>query len=407
MVRLSLASKKDASRYHILPEPAHMIMAQACLGILIRLDDHVDEESIDTFPFARYAADHIGDHFELGGVLLRIQDEIDHFLDLDKPNFAAWLRLRGKLSWGQSPEALPLYYFAEFGLRGLVGHLILKHPQDSSTRGPYGMPLHIALRTGHTDISRLLLDCCDDVDVRDPEDQTALHLAMEGGFLDVIRTLLKRNANINARDNRGRTPLFRAITWIDVPVGLEPFPEHDAGVGTKVRVAIVAKQLLDYAADVHVWDDEGQTPLHRASDGNHFDVIQLLLQHGAGVDVQDNSHSTPLHLASDLGGLEAVRLLLENRANPHVRNNKSQTPLHLASGWNHIERMGLLLEYGADIDAQANDHSTPLHLASYNRNFEAVQLLLERGGVDVQNNEGRTPLHLAQNSETSRWWGYY
>lgn len=69
MVRLSLASKKHASRYHILPEPAHMIMAQACLGILIRLDDQVDvnEESINTFPFARYAADHIGDHVELGG----------------------------------------------------------------------------------------------------------------------------------------------------------------------------------------------------------------------------------------------------------------------------------------------------------------------------------------------------
>ena len=58
-----------------------MIMAQACLGILIRLDDHVDEESIDTFPFARYAADHIGDHVEFGDVLLRIQDEI-----ADKPN---------------------------------------------------------------------------------------------------------------------------------------------------------------------------------------------------------------------------------------------------------------------------------------------------------------------------------
>ena len=42
---------------------------------------------------------------------------------------------------------------------------------------------------GHTDNSRLLLDCCENVDVRDPEDQTALHLAAEGGFLDVIRNL--------------------------------------------------------------------------------------------------------------------------------------------------------------------------------------------------------------------------
>ena len=300
-----LASKTDASRYHILPEPAHMIMVQACLGILIRLGDHVDEESINTFPFARYAADSIADHVEFGDVLLHIQDEIDHLLDPDRPNFTAWLRLRGNLSRSQSPEALPLYYFAEFGFLGLVKHLIiliLTHPQDSSTRGPCRMPLHIALRRGNTDISRLLLDCCDDVDVRDPEDQTALHLAAESRFLDVIQILLMCNANINARDNRERASLFRAITWIDVPV--EPLPEQKPGVGT--RVTTVAKQLLDYGADVHVWDVKGQTPLHRASHGNHFDVIQLL----------------------------------ENRASPHVRNNKGQTPLHLALGWNQIERMG-------------------------------------------------------------------
>ena len=39
-----LASKNDASLYHILPEPVHTIMAQACLDVLNRLDYHVDEE---------------------------------------------------------------------------------------------------------------------------------------------------------------------------------------------------------------------------------------------------------------------------------------------------------------------------------------------------------------------------
>ena len=80
-----------------------------CLGILIRLGDHVDEESINTFPFARYAADSIADHVEFGDVLLHIQDEIDHLLDPDRPNFTAWLRLRGNLSRSQSrlPRSTP------------------------------------------------------------------------------------------------------------------------------------------------------------------------------------------------------------------------------------------------------------------------------------------------------------
>src|SRR6266566_6619949 len=35
----------DVSHYHILPESAHTILAQACLGVLLRLDDHVDKEN--------------------------------------------------------------------------------------------------------------------------------------------------------------------------------------------------------------------------------------------------------------------------------------------------------------------------------------------------------------------------
>jgi ankyrin repeat protein len=413
-----LASKKDVSHYHILLEPAHTIIAQACLGVLVRLDHHIEESinGINNFPLARYAADHIGDHMEFGDVLPRIPDEIDHFLDPDEPHFAAWLWLRESLSWGKSPEALPLYYVAEFGFCGLVKHLILKRSQDSSTRGPHGMPLHIALRKGHAKMSRLLLDYCEDMDVRDPENQTPLHIAAEGGFLDVIRILLNRNADINARDNRDRTPLFRAITWTNHGLYADevgPLLGHEADEGTRntshsipPRLALfnvsvrATKLLLDNGANVHIRDDIGQTPLHRASDGNHVDVMLLLLQHGAGVDVQDNGYSTALHLASDLGGLEAVRLLLENGANPNIRNDRGQTPLHLASEWNHVGRTRLLLKCGADVDVQDNDHSTPLHLASYNKSLEATQLLLEHGaGIDVQNNEGRTPLHLASESD--------
>jgi ankyrin repeat protein len=412
-----LASKENTSSYHILHGPAHTIMTQACLGVLIRLGDDVDEESISTFPLARYAADHIGDHAEFENVIPRIQDGFDYFLDPYKPHFAAWLWLCENLSWGQSPEALPVYYFAEFGFYGLVKHLILKRPEDLRTRGPCGLPLHIALRKGHANVSRLLLDYYEDLDVRDPEGQTPLHLAAEGGFLDVIWILMKRNANVNARDNRGRTPLLRAITWINNGFKLCGTHRDEVGHLLEQEADVVAqdnshlipphlvlsngsvgavKLLLENGANIDVLDDNGRTPLHRASDGNHVDVIRLLLQKDAGLDVQDNSHSTPLHLASDLGGLEAVRLLLQNRANPHIRNNKGRTALHLASEWNHVQRIRLLLECGADTGVQDNDHSTPLHLASYNGSFEAAQLLLEHGaGVDGRNNEGQTPIHLA------------
>ena len=47
---------RDVSRYHIRLEAAHTILVQACLGVLLRLDDRIDRDSIENFPLARYAA---------------------------------------------------------------------------------------------------------------------------------------------------------------------------------------------------------------------------------------------------------------------------------------------------------------------------------------------------------------
>jgi len=50
------------SGYHIHPGPAHTILAQACLGFLLHLDNHIDEESVEALPLAEYAAKHWVEH---------------------------------------------------------------------------------------------------------------------------------------------------------------------------------------------------------------------------------------------------------------------------------------------------------------------------------------------------------
>src|SRR5579863_4053987 len=171
-------SKIDASRYHYIPlEPAHTIMAQACLGVLLRLDPDIDEASIENFPLARYAAEHFGDHAEFEGVLSHIRDGVDHLLDADKSHFAAWLRvLRSHFSneHPQRPKVTALHHVAFRGYRSLVDYLISKRPEDVNFRGEYGTPLHAALDGKHADIAQLLLGHCIDVDVRDSLEQTPL-----------------------------------------------------------------------------------------------------------------------------------------------------------------------------------------------------------------------------------------
>ncbi|KAN0118204.1 hypothetical protein V8E52_005465, partial [Russula decolorans] len=51
-------SSSDVSRFNILLEPAHTILAKACLIVLLRLGE-VDEDNVqDKFPLARYAPEH-------------------------------------------------------------------------------------------------------------------------------------------------------------------------------------------------------------------------------------------------------------------------------------------------------------------------------------------------------------
>jgi hypothetical protein len=67
-------SSWDVSRYHIVLEPAHTIVAQACLGVLLHLDNSVNEDNVDEIPLVKYAAQYWFDHAQFDKVASRIQD---------------------------------------------------------------------------------------------------------------------------------------------------------------------------------------------------------------------------------------------------------------------------------------------------------------------------------------------
>jgi len=102
---------RDVSRYHILRESAHTILAQACPGALLRFDDHVNEDAAEDIPRANYAALDWIDHAQFKDVLSRIRDAMEYFFDADKPHFAAWQRVYnvdGKWFGGSLGIGLPL-----------------------------------------------------------------------------------------------------------------------------------------------------------------------------------------------------------------------------------------------------------------------------------------------------------
>ena len=87
---------EEVSLFHIPIEPSHVILAQACLGILLRLDENTDKGGAEKIPLFRYAAEFWHRHAQIGNVESKIMDSMDCFFDMDKPHFSAWVRLQGR-----------------------------------------------------------------------------------------------------------------------------------------------------------------------------------------------------------------------------------------------------------------------------------------------------------------------
>ena len=290
---------RDVSRYHIRLDAAHTILAQACLGVLLRLDDRVHRDNIQNFPLARYAAQHWPTHTRSENASSLIKHGMECLFDADRPHFATWLWIyngdrdgRSMFTMGpEKPEAVPLYYAVMLGFRELAKHLIVKHPEHVNARGGReGNPMHVAARAGHVSILALLLEHGANVDDRDLT-YTPLHQASFYGALESGRCLLDHGADINARDYDGWTPLLLAA-----------YQGHVELVG----------MLLKRGAEINPHDNYSRrTPLHWAVVKRSIQAVRLFLEHGADVNARDKSGDTPSQLGSALGYHEIVELLSE------------------------------------------------------------------------------------------------
>ena len=251
---------KDVSRYHIRLEAAHAILAQACVGVLLRLDDGIDRDKIENFPLARYAAEFWTTHAQAENVSSRIKDGMECLFDADKPHFATWRWIQGSMDTmcPEKPKSVPLYYAARFGFCDLTKHLIAKHPEQVNARGGgHVTPMHIAAYRGHAGILSLLLEHGADLEGRGLFDQTPLHLASFSGKLEAARCLLDHGANINSRMEDGKTPLHWAVIRGHVQV---------------------VRFLLERGADSNARDDSGKIPSQYAKGK---EVVELLSEYGA------------------------------------------------------------------------------------------------------------------------------
>jgi len=302
--RLLATSTQGVSHYHIALKPAHTILGQACLSILLRSDDYITNGVTKSSPLTQYAAEHWVTHAQFEDVSTSLRTGMEDLFDLDKPYFYAWLALHDidtRPVYGMpfslfSPfrssksDALPLYYAALCGFYDLVEHLIANYPQQVNAHGGFQlMPLIAALGGKHFGVVELLLrnGAHVSVDLRSTGGRTPLHSAVYYGHVDVTQFLLEHNADVNARDSDGRTPL------------------HNPSEGANLT--------------------KNPTILRRL-----VEIVPLLLRHGADINAREHDGSTPLHSAANFGVVEVARVLLENGANVAAEDNRGRTPYQVA-----------------------------------------------------------------------------
>jgi len=277
---------------------AHTLIAQACLGFLLHIDDDITEDGLEKLPLVKYAAEHWVGHARFEDVSSFIFDELKYLFDLNNRHLAVWVwiydpaspRRRHNRSKSPSQAVVPALHYATIcALNNIVESLIAERSRGVNALGfnRNETPLAVASsRFGHAETSRILLQNGADTNTRDKYDCSPLGRASENGHADVVRVLLEHGANVMARDSTGTTPLHTSSAY---------------GQPRSARV------LLEHGADVHAKGKDGVTPLHWASNER---VDRILLDHGVGPNAKDNFSRTPLREARVKRRPEVARLLL-------------------------------------------------------------------------------------------------
>ena len=296
--------------------------------------------------------------------------------------------------------------------------------QVSDSEG--GNALLWASRCGHEGTTNLLLQSkLFDATASDNGGRTALWWATWGGHAKTASILLKApGIDINSADKTGMSPLHVAA-WLghdSIVKMLLACPEIKTDIKDRTgwtalswaswrgRSSIVRQFVLrdDISTMAASQDRYQRTPLARACEKGHTDVVRLLLRVSNPV-VQDRVQRTPLSLAAQTGNATLMELLLsDSRISQQAdkADEAGQTPFFWAASEGHEAIVGLMISRASatgqgcknliNIDSPLYDEQTPLSIAAENGHLGVVRQLLQAGASPSSRDiENKTPLWWA------------
>lgn len=295
----------------------------------------------------------------------------------------------------------PYYAVATFNAVN-VFHYLQAKPIPCKVNDKEGVsPLHNTAIAGHMEITKCLLECGLDLNVKTKLGITPLHNAVVKNQIDMVKFLIESGAKIDEQTKDGLTPLYYAVVYkhydlIELLLGYQAdincaasdngaVPLHDA---TYMGDLKLTRFLVERGATINIQSKNGTTPLHNAIIHEHLDVVYYLVEQGANLILQNKDHNAALELACLQENNQLIDMFLS--LGSQLQHYK---PLYLACLKGNNELVNQLLEHGADVNQGLSGYDSLLHIAIQRKNNELVSLFLDYGAnVNKMNQWLCTPM---------------
>jgi ankyrin repeat protein len=296
----------------------------------------------------------------------------------------------------------PLHLAAEHDNAPLAS-LLIKSGAYFACFGDEKFPLHVAASKGHLQVIKALQEADPDkfegvLNLEGRSGFTPLHVAVEKGYLDIAEFLLQHRAKLEIQNNAGLSPIHTAaangrIAFLELFQKYAPdiFPyqtqtkdrKNALHLATENKSLPVVGFFLNHHTRLEEKDNKGWSPIHIAAGLGLTDLLTLFSKERPDLfpyDACTDEGDTPLHLATQKQRLDAAAFLLSNGSNPRQKNGEGLTPAHIAAAHGNIDFLTVLLEQDRNLlRALSSDGQMPLHLAASQGHIETALFLLSHG----------------------------
>ncbi|KAK1541509.1 hypothetical protein CPAR01_07498 [Colletotrichum paranaense] len=433
----------EAQSHNRLRDCCHEYSTQVNISKHLHDDDFLfstsKKQSIDFqaaidrgFPFLEYATSQVLYHANAAARTTPQTEFLQHF-PLEQWIQRSNIFERHRIRMQEHGTTNLLYIVAERGLTRLV-EAALHHDSDAEVRGGrHGYPLLAALKEGHDDVARILLQHIassarefgstayntlgsesssqvhPSINCTDKEGRTSLYFAAERGQIDIARMLFDLGAQpelipkdlsysplVRAAE-KGQEALVRLIlgqrsalqakvttnATLRSPLSVDKYEDVIRALFRAVKTGNLgtARIILDTGVSIDTEYEPFPTPLVAAVASGQRSCIEFLLESGADINKGCRRYGrNPIHEAIAAAPEAIIRLLIQRGCNLEARDVSGQTPIHTACKWNgKAETVALLLREGANVCAQNDAGNTPLIVAASNDHVDIVELLLSQG----------------------------